>query len=113
MAQFKSQAQLVSALRNQLSTNSEQALKALVVLFNRQTEDEKADEHTHHFNNVGYNHNDAKFLTSVAKQYLNSGHLTASQVKWIMRLIPKYAGQLIRNSIDSGKIRKENGYYIW
>ena len=113
MAQFKSQAQLVVALRDQLSTNSSQALKALVVLFNRQTEDEKAEEHTRHFNEVGFNHNDAKFLTSVAKQYLNSGHLTPNQIEWVMKLVPKYAGQLVRNSISSGKIRKENGYYVW
>jgi hypothetical protein len=113
MAQFKSQAQLVSSLRDQLSTNSSQALKALVVLFNRQTEDEKVDEHTRYFNEVGFNHNDAKFLTSVAKQYLNSGHLSTSQIEWVMKLVPKYAGQLVRNSISSGKIRKENGYYVW
>lgn len=113
MAQFKTQDQLVSALREQLSTNTSQALKALVFLFNRQTEDEKLHEHTKYFNTVGFNHNDAKRLTAMAKQYLATGHLTSYQMVVLMRLVPKYARQLILHSLATGKIRKENGYYVW
>lgn len=113
MLQLRTQTQLISALRTQLETNPRQATKALVFLYNQQTEDEKNDEHTKHFNSVGFNHNDSKFLTSLAKQYLESGWLSPNQISHLMRLVPKYAGQLVRHSLSTGKVRKENGFYVW
>lgn len=113
MAQYTTQALLVSSLRSQLSSDKTKALKALVTIFNHQTEDEKLEEHTRHSNNVGFNHKDAQILTSIAKQYLETGHLTPRQVECVMSMIPKYASQLIRHSLASGKIRKENGFYVW
>ena len=109
---FKTKLELISALRSQLSNKPSQALKALVTLFNRQTEDEKQNEHTRHFNNVGFNHNDAKILSSIAKQYIRLGTLSERQMQVLMRLVPKYAKQLIEKAISEGIYRKEGGYWV-
>lgn len=113
MTQYKTQSQLVAALREQLSTNPNQATKALIFLFNRQTEEERELETTAFFNRVGFNGRDARFLTSLAKQFLKTGSLSHSQMTYLMKLIPKYAGQIVKHSLETGKIRKENGFYIW
>lgn len=113
MKEYRTQEQLVIALREQLSTNPNQAVKALISLYNRQTEDEKKDGDTKHSNGVGFTSRDSSFLTSLAESYLRYGHLTQAQMVHLMHKIPKYAHQLIIHSISSGKIRKENGFYIW
>ena len=113
MATYTNQEQLVVTLRKQLSTNSKQALKALVVLFGKQTEDEKVRGETRHYNKVGFNHNDARILTVMAKAYLDKGGLSDTQLAIVHSKISKYARQLVKNSIATGKIRKENGCYIW
>lgn len=113
MTQYTTQAQLISALRTQLSTNERQALKALVRLYDRQTRDEQEMEQTNHSNGKGFTGCDAKILTSLAKQYVAKKFLTPNQMVVLMRIIPKYARQLVLNSIDTGKIRKEKGFYVW
>ena len=110
---FKTKAQIIDTLRLQLSSKPNQAIKALVVLFNRQTEDEQIEEHTRYYNNVGFNHNDAKFLTSLAKQYISNGHLSEKQMICLMRIIPKYAKQLVEKAIAEGKYRKEGGCWVY
>jgi hypothetical protein len=113
MATYTTQEQLVVTLRKQLSTNTDQALKALVVLFGKQTEDERVNEETCHDNKVGFTHNDAKVLSGMAKFYLDRGFLSDKQVTLVKSKVSKYARQLVKNSIATGKIRKENGCYVW
>ena len=110
---FKSVSEIVASLRSQLSVNPDQALKALVILFNRQTADEQAEEHTRPMNFVGFNHNDAKVLTSIAKQYINGHTLSERQMEVIMRLVPKYAGQLVRRAIANGVYTKKYGRWYY
>ena len=110
---FKSVSEIVSSLRSQLAVNSRQALKALVTLFNRQTEDEQIAEHTRHMNFRGFNHNDAKILTSIAKQYIGGKILSERQMEVVMRLVPKYAGQLVKQAISNGTYRKEGRIWVY
>lgn len=110
---FKSVSEIVSSLRSQLSNNPKQALKALVILFNRQTSDEQAEENTRYLNKVGFNHNDAKILTSIAKQYINGRTLSEKQMWVIMKLIPKYSRQLVNRAIEMGTYRKDGGRWVY
>jgi exopolyphosphatase/pppGpp-phosphohydrolase len=110
---FKTVSEIVASLRSQLGKSPKQALKALVILFNRQTEDEKAMELTRHANNVGFNHNDSKILTSIAKQYLKGYTLSDKQMAVLMRLVPKYARQLVLRAIDLGTYKKVNGRWVY
>lgn len=113
MASYKTKAEVVSVLRKQLSVNPKQALKALVFLFNKQTEDEQRYGHTRHFNKVGFNHNDSRYLTYLAKKFIAGRSLTNSEIQNLYIRIPKYAGQLVNHSLVVGKIRKEKGLYVW
>ena len=65
-----------------LETNDRAIARALVVLFERQTEDEKATEHTRHHNNRGFRPCHARMGTSMAKFYLERGFLTPKQIAY-------------------------------
>lgn len=60
--------------------------RACVVLFLRQTEDEKATNHTKHTNERGFSKPDARQGTITAKYFLKHGKLEDWQVaRWIKR----------------------------
>ena len=110
---FRSVSAIVSSLREQLSNRPAQALKALIILFNRQTLDEQADADVHYNNGIGFTRKDSKILTSIAKQYINGKSLSGSQLFIVMRLVPKYARQLVIRAIDQGTYRKEGGVWVY
>ena len=76
--------------------------KAIVLVYQKQTRDERESRSTRNWNGVGFNRYDAPFLTSLAEQiirnkrqgrlYLLSRKQTAAGRKAIM----KYAGQIAR-----------------
>lgn len=81
--------------------------RALVVLFERQTQDEKAVNDTKVLNNIGFQACDAKSGSLTAKTYLKRKALEAWQVeKWTRRQasgyarICKYAGQLNEAALE-------------
>lgn len=78
--------------------------RAVIAIFNKQTENEKEVESTNIRNNVGFTGADAKILTSFAKQLLKNKnrHLSDKQLAIAKRRIVKYAGQLAK--IANGKI---------
>lgn len=78
--------------------------RAVIAIFNKQTENEKEVESTNMRNNVGFTGADAKILTSFAKQLLKNKnrHLSDKQLAIAKRRIVKYAGQLAK--IANGKI---------
>jgi hypothetical protein len=65
-----------------LETNDRAVARALVVLYERQTEDEKASEDTRHHNNRGFRPCHARMGTSMAKFYLRNGYLSPKQVAY-------------------------------
>lgn len=78
-----------------LSTNDEQLAKALVALYDRQTEEEQASNQTTSANGIGFNGVDAPFLSSCAEGVKKYGRLTPKQVASVRRTIKKYVGQLV------------------
>ena len=65
-----------------LRTNDKAVARALVVLYERQTADEKATENTRHHNNQGFRPCHARMGTSMAKFYLARGYLTPKQIAY-------------------------------
>lgn len=82
-------------VRNKLRTDSKWALRALMVIYSRQTASEQISGTTHEYNNVGFAGNDAEFLSSLAKQYNNRGWLSEKQLHILMCRIHRYARQVI------------------
>lgn len=111
--EITSKVQLVSVLKGQLNSKIDRAIHGLMVLYEKQTQDEQAFKRTRHDNGVGFSAFDSEFLTTLAQQYKTRGFLSKRQQTALMRIMPKYASQLIENSIAEGKIRKENGRYVW
>ena len=113
MENFTNKKALVEALRNQIATRDNQAIKALITVYNNQTSSEQDDKDTYIHNGIGFTPVDAEFMTSLAKQYLDKGYLSPKQMMFVKKRMPKYANQLINQSISSGKIVKNGSEYTW
>jgi len=103
MSQRLTQKDRTNYVRNRLKEDPKWALRALVVIYNHQTESEQATETTHFYNNVGFAGNDAPLFTSLAKQFIRSGTLSEKQMWHVMRKMHKYSRQIIDNS-DKSKL---------
>lgn len=113
MMAFKTLDDLTNAIRVQISTKDSQAIKALLSIYEYQTDLEKTDAATLTNNGDGFLVRDASFLTSLAKQYLTKGTLTARQIEFLKRKIPHYARQLVRHGRAKGLYKKtENGWEV-
>lgn len=78
-----------------LETNNDQLGRAIVALYNRQTEQEQDSTQTVEANGIGFNAVDAPFLTSIARGYKQYGRLTDKQAAATRKAIKKYIGQLV------------------
>lgn len=79
-------------------------IKALLWMYDFQTDDEKHSERTKQLNGVGFNGVDGEILTSFAKQVIDRNFLSPKQMEILRKKMPKYAGQMaaIANHIESG-----------
>ena len=110
---YKTKDSLVKALKEQLATRDNQAIKGLLTIYSYQTLEEKCEMQTKEHNNVGFSAFDSERLSDYAEEYKRDGKLSKEHMYWLKRYIPKYARQLIMISIGSGKIKKENGEYVF
>ena len=69
--------------------------RAIVAVYNKQTESEKRVKGANRRNGVGFSKADADFLTDLAESYKEYGGLTDAQIKYGREAIMKYAGQLV------------------
>lgn len=75
--------------------------RAVVVIYDRQTADEKSTAETKHDNGLGFTGADAKLLTSFARQIIKrqekkvSPLLSDKQIPWARKKMKKYSGQLL------------------
>jgi hypothetical protein len=65
-----------------LRTNDIAVARALVVLYNNQTFDEKQAQDAKYLNNKGFRPCHARIGTSMAEQYLRTGKLSNAQVRY-------------------------------
>jgi hypothetical protein len=68
--------------------------RALVAIFNRQTEDEKRSEDTKHTNTVGFSSSDAKLGTYYAKWVISGRRLTGTHLERARKMAHNYRRQL-------------------
>ncbi len=79
-----------------LEKNNDQVGKALVQLYDKQTEDEKLEQSTKHSNGVGFAGPDAEILSKFAQAYKKYGKLSEKQLALARKRIMKYAKQLAK-----------------
>lgn len=82
-------------LREMLSSNERWAIKALLLIYDYQTEEEKQVETTSDLNGVGFTGTDGEILTSFANQYLRKGTLSPRQKEIMMPKMKKYWQQVL------------------
>ena len=111
---YYTKAELVQGLKNQIARNNNQAIKALLTIYRNQTYEEQTVQETIEDNGIGFNGTDAEFCSSLAENYLRFHRLSDKQYNSLRKVMQKYAGQLITQSIDLGKIKcKCRGKYYW
>lgn len=111
---YYTKAELVQGLKSQIARNNNQAVKALLTIYRNQTYEEQTVQETIEDNGIGFNGTDAEFCSSLAENYLKFHKLSDKQYNSLRKVMQKYAGQLITQSIDLGKIKcKCRGKYYW
>ena len=82
-------------LKKKLTSSKKWALRALMLIYSRQTDDEKRSDSTRHHNKVGFNGCHAEIMSSFAKQYQARGTLSDRQMATLFKIIHKYWKQVL------------------
>ena len=91
-------AQIQNFVKAKLSSDQVWAKRALLRIYEYQTEDEKMAEETELNNGVGFTGVDGKILSSFAKQLKRTGSLSPKQTVLLMKKMPKYWAQIVKIS---------------
>lgn len=86
----------IEEIKQRLAKSPRWVRRALVVLFERQTPDEQAGEHTGELNGRGFSKFDAPALSGLAKRVLRGDELSFSDIQFAAQRLMKYAAQLQR-----------------
>lgn len=106
-----SKKELVDGLKSQISINPKKAQNALLEIYKYQTESEQEQGYTQVNNGVGFSGVDSEFLSSLAENLIRYKRLSDKQNNYLMKIMPKYANQLIRISMGKGLIYKVGRKY--
>ena len=106
----------IEFMKSKLSNDCVWAVKAMLRIYENQTSDEQINENVTHKNDVGFTSFDAEIMTSFVKRYQSNSEskfprpiaqlYTMKQLMVIMKIMPKYAGQLLRTKTDIEKLDK-------
>ena len=102
---FTNQKQWKEYLQNLVRTNKKALYRAIVVIADYQTPEEKAWGMTMDNNGVGFGAVDAEMMTALALRLKNGGELTEKELAICRNKMPKYWRQLYR--ISKAKMEKE------
>jgi len=97
---------LYSFIQHKLHTDRNWQTKALIAIFDRQTENEKRAESTLLHNDIGFTGCDGQILASFAKQWLGRKWLSEKQFYILARRIPRYWRQIYDIS-DKNKLHDQ------
>lgn len=99
-------------IREQLRTNPQWAIRALLRIYDRQTRVEQVRGETIQDNGVGFTGTDAKTLTRIAKISIINGKLQSHFFPTLFHRMPKYWRQILSisdvNKIDQLMQRSSN-----
>lgn len=84
----------VEQIKDQIINDDRVFHRAIIVLYEKQTEDERNAEQTLHHNKVGFNGVDANFMSYCARWVLDGKQLTGKFKERARQMILKYAKQL-------------------
>ena len=82
-------------VENLLAHDVDFQCKYLLILYERQTLDEKVNEDTHHNNQQGFTIADAPVLTPIAENLRHGNAVTPTDRQQLTKRLPKYTNQLL------------------
>lgn len=85
-----------------ISKSNKAVGRALVRLYERQTQEEKNVDAALVENGRGFSKVDAEFGSSLARSFTEYGHFTGKQLPYARKIALKYAGQLLEIANESG-----------
>lgn len=103
---FTNQKQWEIYLKDLLQRNNKALIKALLLIYDRQTEEEKHISESIQDNSIGFNKYDTYILTYYAKSILEGGLLSPEDVYVIRAKMPKYWKQLMNISKQQQEEKK-------
>ena len=83
-------------IRTKIMSDVDFFFRALVRIYNNQTQDEKMDHNASYKNGVGFSKYDAPYMTKLAVQALKEEGLTKAQVRAGRKILVKYSKQLLK-----------------
>jgi len=92
-------------VRKLLETNQAWVQRAVVVVFERQTQEEKAQEVSCRENGIGFNKPDARQGSKMARWILSGKNLTGWHLKKAFEMMPKYWKQIATEINQKGEAR--------
>lgn len=84
-----------NSIKELVGRNPVAAVRALEILYNRQTEAEKQVEQTVIHNTIGFTGADAEILTSIYKQYKKFNKISEKQLAIVQKKMKKYWSQIL------------------
>lgn len=87
--------QIRDTVKNMLATNGAWARRAIVRVYEKQTESEKQAGQTTVQNGVGFSGTDAEILSSFARQIMAGKTMSEKQMALIFRKAPRYWAQIV------------------
>ena len=99
---------MVAEIKAAVAVNEAWQDRALIAIYNGQTQAEKDSAVTSEDNGIGFSGIDAEILTSFAEQFLRRGFLSPKQRAIVAKKMPKYAGQLWRLAVEKHTAQVSN-----
>jgi len=82
--------------------------RGLLVVWNNQTQDEKRDQTTKHWNDKGFAGNNARFGSSVAEQFRRKGDMSPKQAARVAKMLVRHARQIAADALRREAAAGEN-----
>lgn len=98
-----SKAQELDKIRAYIKASDEAVVKAIRIIYSRQTNEEQLLETTSVHNGVGFTGPDGHFGTSLGKQLSRGRTLSAKQIAFARKMMVKYARQIWDHVQENGK----------
>lgn len=92
-------AEKIALFKAKLRSDDAWAARATIVIFQYQTAEEQSDKQTEVRNGVGFNGVDAPIMSIFATQLMRGKPLSENQMRVAHKILPKYAGQLVKLSV--------------
>ena len=92
---FTTDKQWEEYLKQLVKTNDKALYKAIVIIYNNQTEEEKVKQESVEDNNVGFTKWDAKELGNIARKIIGGEQLTSGEIAKSRNKMQKYWKQLM------------------